>query len=148
MFKALSAAVISGGTLVVGREDGRVLAYAVETGEKLWEYDAKESVFSTPASFGRQWYIASTSHLHVVDYNGDPLQKFKLPSNTRSSPVLTGSLVYLQFNEGLHTFSLNLGNYSVDGSAGRYSITSPAVGPDGTIYVALGLPGLHAYPGP
>jgi outer membrane protein assembly factor BamB len=134
--------------LVVGREDGRVLAYAVDTGEKLWEYNAKESVFSTPASFGRQWYIASTSHLHVIDFNGSLLHKFELPNVTRSSPVLTASLVYLQFIEGLHTFSFNLDTYSVDGSAGRYAITSPAVGPDGTIYIALGLQGLRAYPGP
>jgi outer membrane protein assembly factor BamB len=142
-----SPAVTPFGTLVVGREDGRVLAYAVDTGERLWQYEAGESVFSTPASFGRQWFIVSSSHLHVIDFNGDPLHIFELPGPTLSSPALTGSLVYLQFEEGLHTFSFDLATYSVDGSGGRYAFTSPAAGPDGAIYVALGARGLRAYPG-
>lgn len=142
-----SPAITPFGTLVVGREDGRVQAYSIVTGERLWRYNAEESVFSTPASFGRQWYIASASHLNVVDYNGDLLQRFELHSPTRSSPVLTGNLVHLQSAEGLHSFSFDLSHYSVDGSAGRFAHASPAVGPDGTIYVSLGLRGVRAYPG-
>ena len=62
--------------------------------------------------------------------------------------VLTASLVYIQFSEGPQIFAFDLNTYSLDGSAGRHAITSPAVGPAGTIHVALGSQGLGGYPEP
>lgn len=49
-----SPAVLNGATRVVlGRGDGKVVAYDLATGDQLWTYDAEEAVLGTPASFGR-----------------------------------------------------------------------------------------------
>ena len=136
-----SPAVFPSGLTVIGSKDGRVQAFDVSgvstrPEERLWKYDAGEPVMATPASFGRQVYVASLRHLHVLDYNGELLHKTTLAGQTVASPALSGSFVYVSTLGGLQTFRFDLSDpiMAVGGSGG---LSSPALGPDGTVYAVL-----------
>jgi outer membrane protein assembly factor BamB len=149
-----SPAVFPSGLLVLGRKDGLVQGFNVADGSKLWGYDAKEAVMATPASFGRQIYVASLKHLHVLEPNGEvvdiPPALTKLEGQTIASPALTADLAYISTNKGFHTRSFDLRSRSIDRNA-IGGLSSPAVGEDGTIYVVTleeGTGILRAYPAP
>ena len=59
--------------MVFGGQDGKTLAYDMETGVKLWEHDAGESVFATPAATPEDnIFIVAKGHIEVlrqVSYN-------------------------------------------------------------------------------
>jgi outer membrane protein assembly factor BamB len=135
-----SPAVFPSGLTVIGCKDGRVQAFAYDASrgpeERLWEYDAGEAVMATPASFGRQVYVASLRHLHVLDYNGDLLHKTALAGQSVASPALSGSFVYVSTTGGLQTFRFDLSD-PVIATGGWGGLSSPAVGKDGTIYAVL-----------
>ena len=154
-----SPAVLGGGLVVLGRKDGRVLAYHLESvdnitpvGDKdleqlLWEYDAKEPVIATPAGFGRPTYVVSKRHVHALENNGNLAQKIELPDSAFASPAVTWDLIYVSTLDGLHTFSFDLSQDEVDGNASTW-MSSPAVGEDGTVYVLDSFQYLRAYSGP
>lgn len=141
-----SPAVFASGTLAVARKDGHVRTYDVETGAKLWDYDAKEPVMATPASFGRQVYVVSVRHLHVLDYNGELLHQFELPEQSVASPALSADLVYVNATGGLYTFTSNLESYFKYGPV-KGGLSSPAIAKDGTVYVMDRNRKLWAFPG-
>lgn len=149
-----SPAVFGSGLVVLGREDGLVLGLDVTTGNKLWEYDANELLIGTPASFGRQIYLSALSHLQVIDFNGAPVIDKSSPlailqGQTIASPALSVDYVYVSTSKGIHSRSFDLLERSID--AIPAGLSSPAVAPDGTLYVVTlnddGLSSLHAYPG-
>ena len=137
-----SPAVFPSGLTVIGSRDGQVQAFDVSSvsagpEERLWKYDAGEPVMATPASFGRQVYVASLRHLHVLDYNGELLHKTTLAGQTVASPALSGSFVYVSTLGGLQTFRFDLSDPAT-AAGGSGGLSSPALGRDGTVYAVLG----------
>jgi outer membrane protein assembly factor BamB len=129
-----SPAVGGGGLLVIGRKDGVVLAYGVETGDKLWEYNAGEEVMATAAFFARPIYVAGIDNFYALESNGSLSKKFPFPGQTLASPAMTLDNVYLSTSNGFYTFSLDLSSYFFD-SRVKGGLSSPAIGEDGTVYV-------------
>jgi len=139
-----SPAIFADGQVVVGNEKGKVRSFNAVTGDKLWEYDADESVQGV-ASIGRQIHVTSVFHVHFVDSNGQQVAKFDLPGSTRGAPALSADFAYVSFSGGLHTFSFDLfSSYAVDNTM-QGGVSSPAIGEDGTIYVTTGGGKLQAY---
>ncbi len=146
------------GPLTIGRRDGRVVAYDYLTGVKLWEYDAGDTVMATPASIGRQIYAVSYEHLHVLDANGALVGKTALPGKTPfplaaapsasvASPALSANLVYVSSTGGLLAAAFDLSSYAAVTSI-EGGLSSPAIAPDGTVYVVTRGGSLLAYPAP
>lgn len=147
-----SPAVFPNGLIVLGRGDGLVQAFDVQTGDKLWDYDAGEPVLATPASIGRQIYVASETHLHVLEPNGALVDVSRLfGGHTIASPALTADRVYVSTTIGTVTYSFDLSSVALDIKSPG-GMASPAVGDDGTIYVMKetgnGQSLLRAYPAP
>jgi len=136
-----SPAVVSGNLLVIGNERGLLAAHDVETGVKMWEYDAGEPVLATPAGSSKGIvFVVSETQMHAVSgANGVPVvqagspQRFRLPGVSRSSASVTADCVYVATQEMVtvsHDFKVRSHNTGFTGGG----FSSPAVGGDGSVY--------------
>jgi outer membrane protein assembly factor BamB len=140
--KHSSASVSANGMMVFGGQDGRVQAYDVETGVKMWEYDAGQPVFSTPAIAEEKFvFVVSKDHIQVLSISEgtlvhDDKSTGKLPLNglTYSSPAVTANRVYVSTSEML-TVTYDLKTRGHDTNFHGNGLSSPAVGRDGAVYV-------------
>ena len=132
--------------LVIANAEGKVSGHDLTTGEELWVYEDEDSVFlSTPASFVRPIFVTSTTHAHLIDSNGRLIAKRKLLGFSQSSFALSANLAYLCTSQGLFTFDFDLSSsFTVDGD-GLNLASTPAIGDDGTVYVATDNGTLRAY---
>jgi len=136
-----SAAVLPGGLMVFGRDDGKVSAYDVKTGAKMWEYAAGQPVFATPAiSSDRQVFVVSKDQLHVLNAADGAVQrdagsseKLPLVGSTHSSPAVTANRVYVSSDEML-TVTYDLKARSHDTNFHGNGLSSIAIGRDGAVY--------------
>lgn len=144
-----SPAVLNNATLVVvGHFSGKVIAYDLETGNKLWDFDTKEPIMATPASLGGLIYVASAGSIHALDpATGEEIFMRKLRGETLASPALSGNKVYVSQRNEFTTRSFDFMTTAHDDEGGG-GVVSPAIGKDGTVYtVTRGNPSfLRAYP--
>ena len=149
-----SAAVLPGGLMVFGDENGKVSAYDIKTGVKIWEYDAGQPVFATPAtSAGKQVFVVSKDHLQVLNTtDGNVLQdnkaieKLPLMGSTHSSPAVTSNRVYVSSLEML-TATYDLKARSHDTNFHGNGLSSIAIGRDGAVYAVAADGTLRKYAG-
>jgi outer membrane protein assembly factor BamB len=143
--KHSSPVLMSNGLMVFGRQDGKVLAYDAETGAKLWEYDAGQAVFSTPAAKGERYiFVVSKSHIQVLTpengsllYDETSPRKLEFAGQTYASPVVTENCVYVAARE-IITLSHDFSKRSQDTNFRGNGLSSIAVANNGAIYaVAL-----------
>ena len=140
--KHSSPVLLENGVMVFGRHDGKVLALNVESGEKMWEYDAGQPVLSTPAATPEDHvFIVSKSRIQVLDqkkgsliYDGESPRKFELGAQTFTSPVVTENCVYIPTAEML-TFSHDLATRSQDTNFRGNGLASIALSNNGALYV-------------
>jgi hypothetical protein len=139
--KHSSAAVLPNGLMVFGREDGKVLAFDVQTGKKMWQYDAGQAVLSTPAGSPENYiFVVSKDHIQVVSTEDGSLMrdnnfagKLPLAGSTHSSPAVTADRVYVSALEMLTaTYDLKTTGHDTNFRGNRLS--SVAVGRDGAVY--------------
>ena len=140
--KHSSPALLANGLMVFGRQNGKVLAYDVETGVKLWEYDAGQPVLATPAASPENHiFVVSKSHIQVLNqrdgsvvYDGMLPRKVELTGQTYASPVVTENCVYVSSWEML-TFSHDLSTRSQDTNFHGNGLASMALANNGALYV-------------
>jgi outer membrane protein assembly factor BamB len=138
--------------VVIGRDDGNVLAYDLANGDKIWTFDADERVLGTPASLARQIYAASLHRAFALEpSDGDVFRQTTLVGTTIASPVVSASHVYISQGAGFETFDLTLSPILHD-FGGRFSgfAGSPAIVDSGAIYTLAQHDAavfLRAYPG-
>ena len=140
--KHSSPALLTNGLMVFGRQNGKVLAYDMETGVKLWEYDAGKPVLATPAATPKNYiFIVSKSHVQVLKqqdgslvYDGMSPRKVELAGQTYASPVVTENCVYVSSWEML-TFSHDLSTRSQDTNFRGNGMASMALANNGALYV-------------
>jgi outer membrane protein assembly factor BamB len=143
--KHSSPALLAKGLMVFGRQDGKVLAHDMETGVKMWEYDAGQPVLSTPAATPEDHiFIVSKSRIQVLGqkdgsliYDGVSPRKFELGVQTFTSPVVTKNCVYVPTGEML-TFSHDLSTRSQDTNFSGNGLASTALSNNGALYVVAG----------
>jgi len=149
-----STAVLPGGLMVFGREDGKVLAYDMKTGAKMWEYDAGQPVLATPAaSTENQVFVVSKDHLQVVNTadgtvvrEGKFSGKLPLLGATHSSPAVTINRVYVSSIEML-TATHDLKTRVQDTNFHGNRLSSIAIGRDGAVYAVAADGTLRKYAG-
>jgi len=140
--KHSSAAVSAKGLMVFGRQDGMVLAYDVETGVKMWEYDAGQPVFATPVIAEEKLvFVVSKDQIQVLNIlegtlaHGDKSTgKLPLHGVTYSSPAVTANRIYVSTFEML-TATYDLKTRGHDTNFHGNGLSSPAIGRDGAVYV-------------
>jgi outer membrane protein assembly factor BamB len=136
-----SVAVLPNGLMVFGCDTGSVYAYDVETGVKVWQYEAGEPVFATPAAAAqRLLFVISRGHLQVLQISDGTLihdnsqsRKIALIGQTFSSPAITADRVYVASQEMLsvsHDLKTRVHDTNFLGNAA----SSIAIGIDGAIY--------------
>lgn len=120
--------------VVVGQDDGHVLAFDLLTGKLLWDYNAGEIVMATPAFFSvaSQVYVVSETHVQKIDNDGGLVRRISFPP-ALSSAGMSLDHMYITSDDGLYTLSYDLTIESRDAAA-AHGGSSPAVGPDGTVY--------------
>ena len=140
-----STAVFSNGLMVFGRHDGKVMAHDVQTGVKMWEFDAGQAVLATPAgSPGELLFVMAKNHLQAINAADGTLVhdahfagKLPLRGSTHSSPAVTANLVYVASFEMLTT-TYDLKTRASDTNFQGNGLSSVAIGQDGAVYgVAL-----------
>ena len=141
-FKKHSSSMISpNGLMVFGRRDGKVPAYDLETGVKMWEYDTGQTVFATPATAREKYvFVVSKEQIQVINaLDGTLTQDNKLPRKlpllgaTYSSPAVTSNRVYVSTVEML-TVTYNLKTRGHDTNFHGNGLSSVVVGSDGSVY--------------
>ena len=140
--KHSSPALLAKGLMVFGRQDGKVLAYDMQTGVKMWEYAAGRPVLATPAATPEDHiFVVSKSRIQVLDqkdgsliYDGVSPRKFELGGQTFASPVVTENCVYVSAGEML-TFSHDLATRSQDTNFRGNGLASIALSNNGALYV-------------
>ena len=143
-----SPAVIAGGLLVIGDDDGQVLGLDVLTGTELWAYDAGESVLATPSSFVRPIFVVSRTRLHSLELNGTLRETREIEDLSAASPAVSGDFVHVSASNELASFSIASLGDDVRDSDFRGGLLGPAVGPDGTLYAVHDHTELWAYAAP
>ena len=102
-YRHSSTAVLPNGLMVFGRHDGKVVAHDVQTGVKMWEFDAGQAVLATPAgSPGELLFVMAKNHLQAINaadgtlvHDAHITSKLPLMGSTHSSPAVTSNLVYV-----------------------------------------------------
>ena len=153
--KHSSTALLPNGMMVFGRQDGKTLAYDMETGAKLWEHDAGGPVFATPAATPEEsLFIIAKDHIEVLSqqdgtliHNGELPRKFALMDQTYASPAVTENCIYVSTRE-LLTFSHDLSTRSQDTNFSGNGLASIALANDGAVYAVAADGTIHKYLGP
>jgi len=149
-----SAAVTPGGLMLFGCEDGKVLAYDVKTGVKMWQYDAGQPVFATPAASAKQQvFVVSQNHLQGLNaadgtlvHDGKFSGRLPLLGATDSSPAVTSNRVYVSGFEML-TATYDLKTRGHDTNFHGNGLSSIAIGRDGAVYAVAEDGTLRKYAG-
>ena len=139
--KHSSAMVSTNGLMVFGRQDGKVPAYDLETGVQMWQYDAWQSVFATPAAAREKYvFVVSKDQIQVLSaLDGTLIQDDKLPRKrqllgaTHSSPAVTSNRIYVSTFEML-TVTYDLKTRGHDTNFHGNGLSSVVVGSDGSVY--------------
>ncbi len=139
--KHSSSAVLPNGLMVFGRQDGKVLAHDVQTGVKMWEYDAGQAVFATPAGSPEKFvFVVSKDHIqaiHAVDgsliHDANFSGQLPLTGSTYSSPAVTANRVYVSTFE-MFTATYDLKTRASDTNFHGNGLSSLAIGRDGAVY--------------
>jgi outer membrane protein assembly factor BamB len=152
--KHSSAAISPEGLMVFGKQDGYIQAYDVETGVKMWEYDAGRSAFATPGIAAEKFvFVVSKDRIHVLNISDGSLaheekSKGHLPllGVTHSSPAVTANRVYLSTFEML-TVTYDLKTRGHDTNFHGNGLSSVAIGPGGAVYAVASDGTIHKYAG-
>ena len=141
-------AVIVGGQVVLG-VDHEVLSLDLMSGEENWRQDVGDNIAHSPTGALRQIYVVTfDGRLVVLDSDGDRLSESRLQGSGRGA-ALSLDFVYVATDEGLHTFDLDpREGFVFDGSTNSSTHAGaviPALGEDGTVYVATPDGFVHAY---
>lgn len=153
--KHSSSALLPNGMMVFGRQDGKTLAYDMETGVKLWEYDAGRPVFATPAAAAEEnVFIIAKDHFEVLRqldgtpiYDGELQRKFALTGQTYASPAVTENCIYVSTRSML-TLSHDMSTRSQDTNFSGNGLASIALANNGAVYAVAADGTIHKYLGP
>lgn len=143
-----SPAISPGGIVVVGIDNGKVLAYDLfgESHKRRWEYDAGEPVLATPAWYALDVVVPSISKLHVLQGStGNKRYTTELDGATAASPATSANRIHVSTSRAFESFTPDLVSSFHNGNVWSAS-ASPAIGCDGTVY-AVGGTRLYAFRG-
>ena len=152
--KHSSPALLPSGLMVFGRQNGSVLAHDMETGIKIWSYNAGQPVLATPAAADSYLFVVAKDFIKVLEqedgslvYDGGSPRQFRLPRQTFASPAVTQNHVYVS-TSAMMTFTYDLSTRSQDTNFHGNGLASIALGNNGAIYAVASDGRIHKYLGP
>jgi outer membrane protein assembly factor BamB len=105
---------------------------------------ASLSSSATVAGGGRQMYFVDRfGTVTALEPNGDVWKRRRLNQGSVAFPAVSGNHVHVATTAGLHTLTLDLEEVAFFPLTGA-GLSSPAIGPDGALYVAAG-PFMYAF---
>ncbi len=152
--KHSSPAIFPDGLMVLGQGDGKVTAYDVQTGVKMWRYDAGRPVLATPAAPSKKLiFVVSDDHIQALSaadgtlvYDGTTARKLPLKGPTFSSPAVTANRLYVSSSE-MMTLTHDFKTRGYDTHFYGNVMVSPAIGRDGAVYAVAADGTIHKYAG-
>ena len=152
--KHSSVMLSPGGLMVFGKRNGKVSAYDLETGVKMWEHNVGQAVFATPAASQEKYiFVVAKDQIQVISaLDGTLIHDEKLPrklsllGTTYSSPAVTANRVYVSTFEML-TLTYDLKTRGHDTNFHGNGLSSVVVGSDGSVFGIASDGTLHKYAG-
>jgi outer membrane protein assembly factor BamB len=138
---ATSPAIVLGGQVLVGDEDGRILSFDLLTGQPLWSQSLVSggAVQSTPVAAVRQIYVVTRGFLYQLDSDGSFLTTPRL-LGVGQNAAISADYVYVTTDRGVHTYTLDPTQDfwfgALDGNRTSAGSSFPVLGQDGTVYVS------------
>lgn len=135
-----SPAIFLSSMVASGQQDGTLAFYDLLTGSELLKpwFKARKGIQSPPASFISQIYFVAGTWVVALDAGGRLIREFEMSEHSLGaaigSPAISGNRVYVNAQEGLFSFSLNLDDFDKN-TLVLGGVSSPAIGDDGTVYV-------------
>lgn len=137
--KGVTPAIFLNSTVAVGQENGELALYDLLTGDALWKpwYKAPHPIQSSATSFLNQIYLVASTSVIALEGGGRLIKEFKMSVNSLGaalgSPAMSANFVYVNAQEGLFSFSLDLKDFTKN-SIIPGGVSSPAIAEDGTVY--------------
>jgi outer membrane protein assembly factor BamB len=130
--------MVSQGKLYFGCSDGKVCALDAATGDKEWEFETGDKIWSTPAIDGGNLYIGSfDKKLYAIDAaTGEKKWEFESGGAIAVTPVINNHTVYIgSFSRSFHALNDSNGkllwqfpvNDEVEHKPGNWFWTKPVV---------------------
>jgi hypothetical protein len=133
----------------VGKSDGLVWSYNLQTGKDNWYFKTNDPVLATPAWYwgSLHVYVAALHNAFILDGSSTPVATVALSTQSASSPAVAWDRIFLSTQDRLFSFhSIDLTVPQAGGRVGNGGMSSPALDADGTVYSAT-LGGLEAFRG-
>ena len=130
--------VVNNNTVYFGSEDGYLYSMGLD-GTFNWKFHTGGSFGSSPTlGYDGTIYAAKGNNMYAINPNGTLQWKIYLPTYLSTPVVSTNWDIYVASNSNLTAldrFGRILWNFSLGFIQGGMSITSPAIGRDGTLYI-------------
>jgi len=136
-----SSPAISKGFVYVGSIDGNLYALNATTGSQIWN-NSIGAVKSSPSVYDGVLYVGASNYIYALNAtNGSTIWSYFTSDGIYSSPAISKGVVYFGSGySGVDTriYALNatngsqIWNYTTTGSG---VISSPAVSPEGIVYI-------------
>ncbi len=123
-------------TLYVGSSDGKVYALDVVKGDKRWEFDTGDKIWTSPAVEDGVVYVSNYERklFAVSSTDGSLLWQIELPAAVVSSPVAAGgNVIFGTFDNQLYAVDSNNGNVKWKFGGGNWFWSTPVI-KDGVVY--------------
>jgi outer membrane protein assembly factor BamB len=150
-FGATGLVVGSDETIYVGDVDHRVYALNSKTGVVKWKFLTGHEIVGSPSldAYGRIYVGSKDGRIYCLSPNGKLRWKHNLGSAITSSPTISRTNIALVTTMG-RTYAFSPLGKSLWKESGKDGIpygsqSSPAIGPDGTIYIINLSNGLYAF---
>ncbi|PEN11176.1 hypothetical protein CRI94_16430 [Longibacter salinarum] len=106
---AFSPISVQDGVAYAGHRDGNLYAVDTNTGQRIWNFQTGDAVFTAPAISGENVYIGSLDgRLYSLNaQSGDKIWEFDTGSRIFASPVVHDGVIYVAGEESGTTYALD-----------------------------------------
>jgi outer membrane protein assembly factor BamB len=128
--------VVVDDTLYVGSSDGNLYAIDAVYGEKKWEFNAGDKIWTSPVIEDGVIYISNyEKKIFAVSADGGAMiWSTELPSSVASSPSVSADSIFVgTFDNRLYALDKTTGSIKWDFQGGNWFWSTPVV-KDGTVY--------------
>jgi outer membrane protein assembly factor BamB/predicted MPP superfamily phosphohydrolase len=92
----ISTPAVVNDLVVVGNQNGKMIALSLKTGKQKWSYQTRGSIFSSPAiSNDKIVFGSGDNSIYCLDGKGKKLWQFQTDAAVLGSPVIENDFVYI-----------------------------------------------------
>lgn len=121
--------IVADSKVFIGDLEGKMNVLDMNTGERLWSYQAEKGIFHTVAYDDAKVYFTSDdSYIYCVDtVTGDIVWKYKTGAGIWTAPLVVNNVVYVASRDKtLYALDANLGTLNWSYKTGGPILNSPA----------------------